>query len=266
MASRSPAAAPSRLLLGVARPLPRHEHPAGAQQRRGVLGQHRQRGHRPGGHGVVGLAAAQRRRRAAHSSARAAIAAGVLDLRRAEPGARSPRTCGRATRSGRPALGQRHRQQAGPGSRRPQPTSAIRRGAAPSGLEPGEAVRHVRRAAPPPRVRRRRVGLGVEASAGARAAASAEGRSWRSASRRAFPVKRSVAAGGAGSGVTTSRRSGSSPSLWVSTSVRSRRYRCTILRSAAPHRLELDRAAEVAAPRPTARSATRCSAASRRSR
>ena len=202
---------PARSSSLVARSLPCHQRASGPQQRRRVLREHGQRGQRPRGDDVVGLGALARRpllgpsrdgdarcRRLAAAARRA-----ITSVLRRPDSTRSTCASGSATASTRP------------GKPAPEPMSATRPGclAAPR-LQAAEAVRHVDVD--------RRGGLRAPSwadrppSPGPRASAS---------SRRGASSGQPVALGQPGErftgnaqdtgrvGVTTSRRSGSSPSL-----------------------------------------------------
>ena len=215
---------PGGLLGVVAAALPGHQHAAGRQQRRRVLGQHGQRGHRPRGD--------RRRRRPRPRPPRAprpgCAARGRWRARPARPGGRSPRTCGPAdsTRSTR-APGQRHGQREAGEARAGAEVGD--RGGAGQGLGHSSPDRLSARctSSAPGRDRSRwcagRPRPPVPRAA-ARAAPPAR-RPARGGRARAATVSRETVRGPATgrSGETTSRRSGSSPSLWVSMSVRSAR-------------------------------------------
>ena len=212
----------ARLLVLVPGALPRHQHAALAQERAGVLGDHRQRRQGARRDRVVGLAPLTRGPVLGPLGDRA----GVLDRRPRSRAGRSPRTCGsvdsiRSTR----ASGQRNRQRQAREARAGAQVGDPRRAArAPRTSRPVRLSARWRSAASAPRTV---VGGSGSASRASRSCAKRSAASSASPCRAASVAQRFTGNGQdsdeARTGETTSRRSGSSPSLCVSMSVRSAR-------------------------------------------
>ena len=236
---RSPAPAPRRRRPRRAprprrgRPSRRPNTPSLPQQRRGVLGEQREPADRPGGDFAVAQRPAARRRRHPAPLLRSRpYRSRVRDCPAGadQPG-RSPRTCARPLSTRSTSVAGMAAASASPGKARPPPPRrrSGRRRAGPPARAP-RARRPRARAARPRRVRSSSAGPAPPPSAVAagRAVDRLGGKPVAAARARGTLSRETLTA--AASGVAEraqradhGRRSGSSPSLWVSTSPRSLR-------------------------------------------